>query len=46
MLIDMARESIGIDWEISGPIKIISMANRLIQLPRVRLDGSTDGGPG
>lgn len=34
-----ACESIGIDWETSGPIKIINMANRLIQLPRVRLDG-------
>jgi hypothetical protein len=40
MLMDMgALEPIGIDWEISGPIKIINMANRLIQLPRVRLDG-------
>jgi hypothetical protein len=34
-----ARESIGIDWEISGPMKIINMANRLIQLPPVRPDG-------
>jgi len=40
MSIDMAaREFIGIDWDTSGPMKIINMANRLIQLPRVRLDG-------
>jgi hypothetical protein len=40
MDMDMAaRESIGIDWETSGPMKIINMANRLIQLPRVSLDG-------
>jgi hypothetical protein len=33
-VIAVARWSIGIDWEISGPMKIINMVNRLIQLPR------------
>lgn len=31
--------SIGMDWEISGPMNIISIANRLIQLARALADG-------
>ncbi|BCJ09092.1 hypothetical protein PRtIB026_A12630 [Pseudomonas sp. RtIB026] len=44
MLIDMSMGmdmpawcSIGIDWETSGPMNIIHMANRLSQPPPTRL---------
>lgn len=36
--------SIGIDWEISGPMNIISMANRLIQVPRAEVGRRRESG--
>ena len=35
--------SIGIDWEINGPMNIISTAKRLIQLARAWADGREEG---